>query len=230
MSWTDKARDAAAKAALNEIKDETVIGLGSGNTLALIFKHLKEAISSGKLHVKAVPASSQSEMLCIENRIPITSLNECPQLDLVIDGADQVEPKHLKLIKGGGASLLREKILMKAAIRKVIIIDENKITNILNMPVPVEVLPFCYIYVMKQMVKIGAKPALRIGLKKNGPIVTDNGNYIIDADFGSFKKCEKIEAELKSLTGVIETGLFLGLADKAYVGMKLGGVKILSKN
>ncbi|WP_455364282.1 ribose 5-phosphate isomerase A, partial [[Eubacterium] cellulosolvens] len=206
MSWIEKAKSEAAKASLSEIRDNTVIGLGSGSTVAMIFQRLGEEIRNGKLHIEVVPASSQSELLCIENQVPMTTLNEHPQLDLVIDGADQVVESDLTMIKGGGGALFREKILFSSAQRKVVIVDEEKIVDKLTWPIPIEILPFCYISVMKQIERMGGDPQLRMGVKKNGPIVTDNGNYILEAKFPNVEDYREIEATLKTITGVIETG------------------------
>ena len=230
MNSTEQAKAAAAKAALQEIRDDTVIGLGSGSTVAMLFTHLGEEVRNGRLHVKVVPASSQSEMLCFEHRIPLTTLNEHPQLDLVIDGADQVEKKDLVMIKGGGAALLREKILLKSAKRRVIIVDEEKVVaGRLTGPVPVEVLPFSYVSVARKIEKTGGAPRVRLAVKKNGPVVTDNGNFILDVSFPNLGSYLEIDAGLRAITGVIETGLFIGLADKVYVGTRTGEVQVLTK-
>jgi ribose 5-phosphate isomerase A len=226
----EKARSAAAKKAFQEVKNHTIIGLGSGNTLALIFHYLQKELHEKRLDIKVVPASSQSCHLCIINQIPLTTLNENPQLDLVIDGADQVDVRTLDMIKGGGASLLREKILLKATNHRVIIVDEKKISKRgLNREVPVEVLPFAYRSVIEQIIQIDGSPTIRMGVKKNGPIVTDNGNYILDVTFSSLTNLNEIDRDLKKITGVVETGIFSGLADKVYIGMKTGKVQILNR-
>jgi ribose 5-phosphate isomerase A len=134
------------------------------------------------------------------------------------------------MIKGGGASLLREKILLKATDHRVIIIDENKIAKGgLNREVPVEVLPFAYRSVIEHILQIDGSPAIRMGVKKNGPVVTDNGNYILDVTFPSLTNLNEIDRDLKKITGVIETGIFSKLADRVYIGMRTGKVKVLNR-
>jgi ribose 5-phosphate isomerase A len=151
--------------------------------------------------------------------IPLTSLAEHPELDLAIDGADQID-EGLEVIKGGGAALLREKIVASASREYIIIADERKLTQNLGdgCLLPIEVLPFSLGVVQRKIHALGATTAVRPGKVKLGPVVTDNGNFIIDADFGPLSEPRKIDSELKAIPGVLETGLFLGYADIAYIG------------
>jgi ribose 5-phosphate isomerase A len=167
-----------------------------------------------------VPSSYQAFFLATQNHIPITTLEEHPKLDLTIDGADQVERKTLNMIKGMGGALTREKIVATASKNLVIIIDETKLTEKLglNQPIPVEVLPFALAPVTAKLQGLRGKPKLREGKGKVGPVVTDNGNFILDVDFGTIKDAEKLNMQIKAIPGVVETGLFLNMATIVYVG------------
>jgi ribose 5-phosphate isomerase A len=159
-------------------------------------------------------------MLAVKHEIPLTTLEEHTVLDLTIDGADQIDEK-LNLIKGMGGALAREKIVASASKKFVIVADRSKKAKILgenNHPVPIEVLPFATTFVMREIRRIGGKPFLREGAKKVGPVITDNGNVILDADFGLIRNPEELMHKLKSLPGVVETGLFVNMADVVYVG------------
>jgi ribose 5-phosphate isomerase A len=144
------------------------------------------------------------------------------ELDLAIDGADQVELKSLNLIKGGGAALTREKIVDSNSKELIIVIDENKLTERLghNQPVPIEVIPFGYKAVLKKLKDLKGKPKLRESTGKVGPVITDNGNFIIDVVYDSIIDLEEMEKQLKIIPGVIETGLFIGITNRVYVGRK----------
>ena len=155
--------------------------------------------------------------------------NQVSEIDLALDGADQVEEGTLDLIKGGGAAMLREKVVAAAAKRFIVVIDERKLANGLGIDqqVPVEVVPYASRVVMKRILEIGGRPTLRCGKMKAGPVVTDNGNFVIDADFGSIEDPSALENQLKSIPGLVETGLFLKMTDRVYVGCKDGTVRIL---
>ena len=151
----------------------------------------------------------------------MTSLDEHPSLDISVDGVDQIDDK-LQAIKGGGAALLREKVIASASKRYILIADERKLTRRLGegCPLPIEVLPFSRGTAVKRIESLGAKAVVRQAKGKLGPVVTDNGNFIVDADFGAMKAPRRLDAELKSITGVLETGLFLGYAHDAYIGTR----------
>jgi len=218
--WVEKAKKNAALEAVKHVKDDFVVGLGSGSTAAYAIEKIGNKIRREKLHVLGVSTSYQAFMLAIKNGIPITTLEEHPVLDLTIDGADQIDDE-LNLIKGMGGALTREKIVASASKKLVIVADENKKVTILgekNHPVPIEVLPFAAQLVMLKIREIGGKPVLREGKGKVGPVITDNGNIIIDSNFGLVRKPAELELKLKSIPGVVETGLFTKMADVVYIG------------
>ena len=210
----------AALEAVKHVKDGFVIGLGSGSTAAYAIKEIGNKIRHEKIHVLGVPTSYQAFILAIQCGIPITTLEEHPKLDLTIDGADQID-QELNLIKGMGGALTREKIVAFASKKLIIVADESKKVKILgenNHPVPIEVLPPAAPVIMQKIKEHGGKPTLRESTGKVGPVITDNGNVIIDADFGLIRHPAKLERELKKFPGVIETGLFVKMADIIYIG------------
>lgn len=221
MAWMEKAKERAAAEAVKLIKDGFVVGLGSGSTVAYAILGIGRKIKTEKLRVLGVPTSHQALMLAVKSGVPLTTLDENPQIDLAIDGADQIDEK-LNLIKGMGGALTREKIVASAAKKFVIVADETKLAENLgvNQPVPVEVLPFALSSVTSKLREIRGKPVLREAKGKVGPVVTDNGNFIIDVDFGLIKAPKQLDAQIKKIPGVIETGLFIEMADTAYIGTK----------
>lgn len=228
--WIEKAKKNAALEAVKHVKDGFIVGLGSGSTAAYAIEEIGNRIKHEALRVLGVPTSYQALLLAVKHRIQITTLEEHPTLDLTIDGADQIDEK-LNLIKGMGGALAREKIVAFASKKLVIVADENKKVKVLgenNHPVPIEVLPLAAPVLMRKIKEIGGKPTLREGIKKVGPIITDNGNVIIDVDFGLIHNPEKLERELKMLSGVVETGLFVKMAKLVFVG-KRSGVEKLEK-
>ncbi len=228
MGWREEAKKKASLEAVKHIKDGFTIGLGSGSTVAYTIQEIGKRIQQRKLRILGVPTSHQAMMLAVHCGIPITTLNEHPQLDLTIDGADQID-RHLDLIKGMGGALTREKIVASATKQFVIVADETKLIEKLgaNCAVPVEVLPFALPTVMLKMQEKGGKPVLREAKGKVGPVVTDNGNFIVDVDFGHINAPKKLDSQLKSIPGIIETGLFIGMADIVYVGTRVGTVQKL---
>jgi ribose 5-phosphate isomerase A len=165
--------------------------------------------------------------LAVDCDIPTTSLNEHPRLDLTIDGADQID-KDFNMIKGMGGAIAREKIVASASKQIVIVADKTKLVQKLgtNHPVPVEVLPFAASVVMSKIRRLKGKPVLREGSGKVGPVVTDNGNFILDAEFGSIEAPRELDNQLKSISGVVETGLFIEMADTFYIGTSKGVQKL----
>ena len=207
-----------------------MIGLGSGRTVSFVIKELETRIRRESLNVRVVPTSIQTETLCVKSGLNLTNLVEYAELDLAIDGADQVDVTTLNLVKGAGGALTREKIVACAAKKFVIVVDQEKVVRHgLYERVPVEVVPFGVGFVMKEIVRIGGKPTLRESGGKLGPVITDNGNYIIDADFGKISSPEKLDKRLKTIPGIVETGLFLRMADIVYVGRKDGNVQTLKR-
>ena len=227
MSWIEEARKRAASEAVKHVKDGFTIGLGSGNTAAYAIKEIGRKIQKEKWRILGVPTSHQAFRLAVSSGIPITTLEEHPQLDLTIDGADQID-EDLNLIKGMGGALTREKIVACATKQLIIVADQTKLVVKLgkNQPLPIEVLPFSLPMVMPKIEKMGGKPILREGEGKVGPVVTDNGNLIVDADFGPIESPKELDSELKSIPGVIETGLFIDMADVVYVGKPEGVDKL----
>ncbi len=222
QDWIEEAKKKAALRAVEHVKDKFVIGLGSGSTVAYAIEEMGRKIKRDQLHTLAVPTSYQAFMLAIKNGIPITTLDENPVLDLAIDGADQID-KELNLIKGMGGALAREKIVASAAKKLIIIADETKKVKVLgekHHPVPLEVIPFASKSVMLKIKETGGTPSLREGTGKVGPIITDNGNVIIDAEFGPIQEPAKLEDRLNSIPGVVETGLFIEMADIVYLGTR----------
>lgn len=221
----------AALAAVKHVKNNFVVGLGSGSTAAYAIEALGERIKREKIQLLAVPTSYQAFLLAVNYGITITTLEEHNTIDLTIDGADQIDPK-LNLIKGMGAALAREKIVASASKQNITIADKNKKVKALgenNHPVPVEVLPFAISSVKRKIEKIGGTPVLREGKGKLGPVITDNGNAVVDAVFGVIDNAERLEKQLKMIPGVVETGLFIGLANIAYVGSNSSVEKIEKK-
>ncbi len=226
---TERAKKNAAHEAVKHVKDGLVVGLGSGSTAAYAIEEIGRRMKNEKVKVLGVPTSYQSFILAVKNGIPTTTLEEHPVLDLSIDGADQVD-KDLNLIKGMGGALTREKIIACASKVNIIIADESKRTNILGahgQPVPVEVLPLALSLVDRYVRKMSGKPVLREGSGKVGPVVTDNGNVILDVDFGPIHKPAELAHGLKALPGVVETGLFIGLANLVYLGKASGVEKLV---
>jgi len=230
QDWIEKEKRNAALEAVKHVKDGFIVGLGSGSTAAYAVEELGNRIKHETLHVLGVPTSYQALLLAVNHKIQITTLEEHPILDLTIDGADQID-EELNLIKGMGGALAREKIVAFASKKLVIVADETKKVKVLgenNHPVPIEVMPLAVPIVMRKIREIGGKPILREGTKKVGPVITDNGNVIIDVDFGLIHNPEKLERELKMLSGVVETGLFVKMAKLVFVG-KRSGVEKLEK-
>ena len=216
----EEAKKNAAYAAVQHVKDDFVVGLGSGSTAAYAIEALGDRIRRDKLRVLGVPTSYQAFLLAVRHGIPMTTLEEHSVLDVDIDGADQIDPK-LNLIKGMGAALAREKIVASVSKQTVIIADESKKVKALGengQAVPVEILPFAITVVKRRIEVVGGKAVLREGKSKVGPVITDNGNVVVDANFGVIAEPAKLEIKLKMIPGVVETGLFVGLANIAYVG------------
>ena len=228
MTWKEEAKRRAASEAIKHVKDGFVVGLGSGSTAAYVIKEIGQLIQEDGLHVLAVPSSSQSMIVAVQSEVPLTTLDEHPLLDLAIDGADEVD-KRLDMIKGGGGALTREKIIASAAKQVVIVADETKLVETLGaFKVPVEVLPFALASVINKIKNLDGKPFLRESKGKVGAVVTDNGNYILDVDFGLISDAGELNQQLKLIPGIIETGLFIGLADIVYLG-KTDGITKLEK-
>ncbi len=210
----------AGEKAAEYVKDGMVVGLGTGSTVYYTIVKIGELVKDG-LEVTGIPTSVQTERLARELGIRLSTLDEHPEIDLTIDGADEIDP-DLNLIKGGGGALLREKIVASASRTEIIVADESKPVRSLGerFRLPVEVVPFSYPVVLKKLYSMGLDPELRN--KDSDVYVTDNGNYILDCHTGRIESPEKLEMELNLIPGVVENGLFINLADIAIIGTKKG--------
>jgi ribose 5-phosphate isomerase A len=212
----EQEKGAAGRAAAKLVRDGDIVGLGTGSTAYFAVVALGERVKSG-LKIIGIPTSVQTADLARQLGIPLTTLDEHPAIDITIDGADEVDPK-LNLIKGGGGALLREKVVASASKRMVVVADSAKIVPVLGkFPLPVEVIPFARTVVEKKIVALGASPKLRT--KPDGsPFLTDNGNQILDCSFGKIADPPALAVTLSNTPGIVEHGLFIGLAKLALVG------------
>lgn len=210
----------AAKSAIKLIPKSGAVGLGSGSTVAIFAEELGRQITAGEVDVCVVPSSYQAYQLAVKYNIPLTNLDLNPTLLLTVDGADEVD-KELNLTKGGGGALFQEKIVASASEKLVIIADESKLVDHLatRFDIPIEVLPFSLGVVRKTISKMGITPNIREAQRKMGPVVTDNGNFLLDLKFPEpIRDPAKVAMDLKMIPGVVETGLFIGMANEVHVG------------
>jgi ribose 5-phosphate isomerase A len=209
----------AGTAAARLIEDGMVVGVGTGSTIAFLIEELGRRVREEGLRVVGVPTSFQSRLLCGKLGITVRDMQDCASLDLAIDGADEVDPR-LDLIKGGGASHTREKVVATMAKEFVVVVDETKLVPALgtSFAIPVEILPSGLAYVERVLRERGAAPSLRMAAAKDGPVVTDNGQFILDVRFPPASDLRRADLDLHRIPGVIETGLFFDLADKVLVG------------
>jgi ribose 5-phosphate isomerase A len=215
----------AGEEAVHFIKDGMTIGLGSGSTVNWMLQKLGELVKEG-LQVKGIPSSLKTERLAKELGIPLIDFSKATKIDLAIDGADEVD-NHFNLLKGGGGSLVREKIIDTVADELIIIVDGSKIVPQLGaFPLPVEVLPFGWEITATTIAKLGCVPELRKIDKE--VFVSDNGNYILDCQFNAIMQPQNLHEKLKQIVGVVETGLFINIASKVIVA-KHKEVEILAK-
>ncbi|OKH35947.1 ribose 5-phosphate isomerase A [Calothrix sp. HK-06] len=208
------------KAAAALVKSGTIVGLGTGSTTAFAIQYIGERLKSGELKdIVGVPTSFQAEVLAKEYGIPLTTLDAIDHIDIAIDGADEVDP-HKNLIKGGGAAHTREKVVDYLANQFVVVVDGGKVVNKLGsiFAVPVEVIPMAMTPVMNALKKLGGKPELRMGVKKAGPVITDQGNMVIDVRFDDIPDPVNLEKTLNNIPGVLENGIFVNCADIVLVG------------
>lgn len=218
MSWKEEAKKKAALKSVALVQGNDVVGLGTGSTTRYMVEELGRRVKEEGLHITGVPTSIQTSRLAKKVGIPLTNLDEHPRLDIAIDGADQVDPR-LNLIKGMGGALTREKIVDSAAERLVIIVDESKLTEKLgeNQVVPVEVIPLGLTPVITQLEELGGTSVTR-RIGDADYFITDNGNYIVDVDFGVIDNPTRLEREIKLIPGVVENGLFIDMTEVVYVG------------
>ena len=225
-------KNAAEKAVLENVKENMVMGIGSGSTVVYAVNKIAELNKENNLNLKCIPSSFQSYQLIIENGLNLVSLDQYPEIDLDIDGADEID-KDLNLIKGGGGCLVQEKIIASNSKKLVIIADFRKVSEKLGENwrngVPIEVIPMAYKPIMKKLENLEGKPALRMAKSKAGPLVSDNGNFIIDVDFGIIKNPSELNNKIRLIPGVVDTGLFINMALKAYIGKEDGNILVLKK-
>ena len=218
----DAGRQAAARAAVGEVRDGMKLGLGSGRTAEYFVRFLAERIRSEKLNVVGVPTSKETAALAREVGVPLTTLDETPALDLAIDGADEVGP-GLRLIKGGGGALTREKIVASAAKRMIVVADSGKLVKVLGkFALPVELVPFGGEATRRAVAAVAAKLGLsgKMTLRTGegaAPYVTDGGNHIVDIAFGQIPDPDTLATALKQVVGMVEHGLFIRLASNAII-------------
>ncbi len=207
------------------VKDGQVVGLGTGSTTHYFIERLGQKITEEEMEILGIPTSYQSVFMAQNSGITLTTLNEHP-VNLAVDGADEVDPQ-LNLIKGGGAAHTLEKIVDSSAEKFVVIVDDSKLVDELGrFPVPVEVIPQAYRVVKDQLEKLGGKTQLRMADRKDGPVITDNGNFVIDTRFQKIHEPEALEVQLNTIPGVVENGIFTGIVDQVIVGTA-GGLEIL---
>lgn len=208
-------KKAVGEKAVEFVENGMVIGLGSGSTMYWTLKKLGELIEEG-LSIKGIPSSKRTERLAHTFGIPLTSFSEVDMLDLAIDGADEIDPSF-NLTKGGGGSLVREKIVDFHAKKLIIVADESKLVPHLGkFPLPVEVLPFGWELTAQKINKLGATTSLR--KTEGSPFISDNGNYILDCTFETEFHPEELHKDLKQILGVVETGLFVHMVDAVIIG------------
>lgn len=226
---------AAAKKAVGEhvasmISSGMALGVGTGSTAAMAIEALGKRIKEEGLQVKGVATSFAAERLARQHGIQLATLDEVPDLDLAFDGADEVDPDFV-LIKGRGAAQTREKIVASRAKQFIVLVDESKLVQALGhrMPLPVEVVPMAVTPVMQVLQSLGAKAEIRMGIKKDGPVVSDQGMWVVDAMFEGITDPDHVNDVLLKTPGVVDHGLFIELATQVLVGKADGSVDVLTK-
>lgn len=220
----DHAKQNAARAALDFVEDGMIVGLGTGSTSAHFVRLLGERVRQG-LRVKGVPTSEATRTLAEQNGVPLIEISQVTGIDVDVDGADEIDPAF-RLIKGGGGALLREKIVAAASRRMVVIADDSKWVQTLGaFPLPIEVVRFGFALTaervraaLRESGCAGDEVSLRTSGKANEPVITDSGNYVLDAHARAIARPEALGAALKDIAGVVEHGLFLGLAQTVILG------------
>ena len=212
----DAEKQAAARAAVELIETGSIVGLGSGSTATYAIQFLAERVRSG-LKIVGIPTSQATKHLAEQLGIPLTTLEENPRIDIDIDGADEIDPQ-LNLIKGGGGALLREKVIASASKRFIVVAESVKLVRHLGkFPLPVEVIPFAEPLIKARIEALGAKVSLR-KFAYGDPYVTDEGHHILDCNFGEIADPAALDAKLHAVPGVVEHGLFISMAEIAFVG------------
>lgn len=217
------------KAAALRVKSDSIVGLGTGSTTAYAIEYIGDRLSKGEIkNIVGVPTSFQAEVLAKQYGIPLTTLDGIDRIDVAIDGADEVDPNK-NLIKGGGAAHTREKVVDSLADLFIVVVDSSKLVDKLGSTflLPVEVIPMAVTPTMRALEKLGGKPELRMGVRKAGPVVTDQGNLVIDVKFDLIDDPATLEKTINNIPGVLENGLFVGVADIILVGEVKDGQPIV---
>ena len=216
---TDEPKRRAAERAIEFVEDGQIVGLGTGSTTRFAIEGLARRVAEG-LKITGVPTSLETERMATELGIPLVQLNDAGPIDITINGADSVDPRF-NMIKGGGGALTREKLVALASKRRVIIIDDSKLVDQLGITwaVPVEVLPFAWRLTSERLSQLGCEAAV-CDKRKVLQFETDNGNYILDCNFGAIADPESLESQIKLVPGVVENGLFIGIADVLVIAFR----------
>ncbi|OKH18298.1 ribose-5-phosphate isomerase RpiA [[Limnothrix rosea] IAM M-220] len=225
MDAVQVMKQEVGRAAAAMVESNTIVGLGTGSTTAYAIQFIGDRLAAGEIeNIVGIPTSFQAEVLSKQYGIPLTSLDAVDHIDLAIDGADEVDPNK-NLIKGGGAAHTREKVVDALANKFVVVVDSGKMVDVLGSTflLPVEVIPMAIAPVMRQLEALGGKPELRMGVKKAGPVVTDEGNLVVDLKFEAIKDPAALEIAINNIPGVLENGLFVGVADTILVGEIIDG-------
>lgn len=225
INGQERAKEAVGQRVAQMIRSGMVVGIGTGSTAAYATKAIGRRVVQENLRLSGVPTSFAAEQLARSCGIHITTLDHADRLDLAFDGADEVDP-DLNLIKGRGAAHAREKVVAAVSDRFVVLVDSSKRVSVLGtrMPVPVEIIPMAAGPVMRSLKALGAEPTLRMGVRKDGPVVTDQGLWVVDAHFGGISDPAGLDAALNAIPGVLEHGLFVGITTDLLVGTSQGEV------
>ncbi|NJM70872.1 MAG: ribose-5-phosphate isomerase RpiA [Scytonema sp. RU_4_4] len=225
------SKQEVGKAAAALVQSDSIVGLGTGSTTAYAIQFIGDRLKSGDLkNIVGVPTSFQAEVLAKQYGIPLTTLDAINHIDIAIDGADEVDPQK-NLIKGGGAAHTREKVVDYLANQFIVVVDGAKLVDRLGavFPVPVEVIPMALTPVTWAIETLGGKPELRMGVKKAGPVITDQGNMVIDVKFDNINDPANLEKILNNIPGVLENGIFVNCADVVLVGEVKDGQPVVRK-
>ncbi|KAK2494671.1 hypothetical protein MC885_002964 [Smutsia gigantea] len=234
MSKAEEAKKLAGRAAVeNHVKNNQVLGIGSGSTIVHAVQRIAERVKQENLNLVCIPTSFQARQLILQYGLTLSDLDRHPEIDLAIDGADEVDA-DLNLIKGGGGCLTQEKIVAGYASCFIVIADFRKDSKNLgdqwHKGIPIEVIPMAYVPVSRAVTqRFGGEIELRMAVNKAGPVVTDNGNFILDWKFDRVHKWSEVNTAIKMIPGVVDTGLFINMAERVYFGMQDGSVTMREK-
>ncbi|XP_005517987.1 PREDICTED: ribose-5-phosphate isomerase isoform X1 [Pseudopodoces humilis] len=233
LGKVDRASSNSISLPLFVLQNNQVLGIGSGSTIVHAVQRLAERVKEENLTIVCIPTSFQARQLILQNGLTLSDLDRNPELDVAIDGADEVD-SDLNLIKGGGGCLTQEKIVAGFAKCFIVIADYRKKSDSLGEQwkkgVPIEVIPMAYVPVTRALTKkFGGVVELRMAVNKAGPVVTDNGNFILDWKFDKVHEWREVNSAIKMIPGVVETGLFIDMAEVVYFGMEDGSVSVREK-